>query len=160
MRRCKEPSPGPTSCRCCFCSSRTYWLDVRRRRVHDYPTSVARRDVRAAAWSPDQGQGRLVLFIIVVDNPHKPTTLGGMAGRTFAHRRVCSRPRWNCFRRGWLHSHWPLPSHSIIRGRCWTALVLLVAGVLETTTNIVRQWVYPSRLVHTGCQRHIDRAPC
>ena len=158
--RCREePSPSPPSRRCCFCPSRTYCLDVRGRRVPGYPTSVARRDIRAAMWSPDQGRGRLVLFVIVVDNPHKPVTLGGMAGRALAHRRVCSRPRWNCFCRGWLHSHWPLPGHSVIHGRCWTALVLVAAGVLETPSSIVCRRVYPSRMVHTGCQRHIHRAP-
>ena len=159
MRRREEPSPGPPSRRCCFCSSRTYRLDVRGRRVPGYPTSVDRRDVRAAAWSPDQGRGRFILFIVVVDNPHKPATLGGMAGRALAHRRVRSRSRWNCFRGGWLHSHRPFPSYSVICGRRWTALVLVATGVLETPSSIVYWWVYPSRMVHTRCQRHIHRAP-
>ena len=154
----EEPSPGPPSRRCCFCSSRTYRLDVRGRRVPGYPTSVTRRDVRAATRSPDQGWGRLIL-VIIVDNPHKPASLGGLAGRPLAHRRVCSRPRWNCFRGRWLHSHWPLPGHSIISGRCWIVLVLVAAGVLVTPSSIVCRRVYPSRMIHTGCQRHIHRAP-
>jgi len=113
MRRREEPSPGPPSRRGRFCSSRTYWLDVRGRRVADYPISIDRRDVKATAWSPDQGRGRLILYVVVVDNPHKPATLGGMAGRALAHRRVRSRSCWNCFRGGWLHSHRPFPSYSI-----------------------------------------------
>ena len=159
MRRCEEPSPGPPSSHGRFCSSRTYRLDVRGRWVPDYPISIDRRDVRATAWSPDQGRGRLVLFVVVVDNPHKPATLGGMAGRALAHRRVRSRSRWNCFRGGWLHSHRPFPSYSVICGRRWTALVLVATGVLETPSSIVYWWVYPSRMVHTRCQRHIHRAP-
>ena len=135
VRRREEPSPGPPSLRCRFCSSKTYRLDMRDRRITSYPTRVDWRDVRAAAWSPDQGRSSLVLFVVVVDDPHKPAMLGGMAGRALAHRRVCNHPRWNCFRGGWLHSHWPLPRHPVFCGRCWMALVLVAAGVLETPST-------------------------
>ena len=159
MRRGEDPSPGPPSRRYCFFSSRTYRLDVRGKRVLGYPTSVAQRDVRAAAWSSDQGWGRLVLFVVIVDNSHKPATLGSLAGRPLARQRVCSRPRWNCFRGRWLHSHWPLPGHSVISGQCWTVLVLVAAGVLVTPNSIVCRRVYPSRMVHIGCQQNVHCAP-
>ena len=76
VRRRKDPSPSRPSRRCRFSSSKPYRLDVRGRRITGYPTSVDRRDVRAAARSPDQGRSSLVLFIVVVDDPHQPTTLG------------------------------------------------------------------------------------
>ena len=143
MRRCEKPSPGPPSRRCRFCS-RTYRLGVHGRRITGYPTSVDRRNIRTAARPSNQGRSSLVLFIVVVDDPHKPATLVGMAGRALAHRSVYNRPRWNCFSGGWLHSHWPLPSHSIICGRRWTALVLVAAGVfVDESWSAVYLGVYP-----------------
>ena len=103
-------------------------------------------------------EGRLVLFVIVVDNPHKSAMLGGLTGQPLAHRRVRSRSRWDCFRGRLLHSHQPLSGHSIISGQCWTVLVLVAAGVLVTPSNIVCWRVHPSRMVHTGCQRHVHCA--
>ena len=70
VRRRKEPSPRPPGCRCRSYPSRTYRLDVHGRRVPGYPTRVDRRDIRAATRSPDYGRGRLVLFVVVVDNRH------------------------------------------------------------------------------------------
>ena len=75
VRRREEPSPGPPSYRCRFCSSKTHRLDVRGRRITGYPTSVDRRVVGAAPWSPDQGRSSLVLFVAVVDDPHEPVAL-------------------------------------------------------------------------------------
>ena len=151
VRRCEEPSPGPPSCSRCFCSSETHWLDVCGRRVTGYPTSVDRRDVGAAPWSPDQGRSSLILFIAVVDDPHEPAAFWGLAGRALPHQRIYSRPRWVCFRGGWLHSHWPLLCHSVLDGRCWSALVFIAAGVLEAPSNIAWRRVHPNGMVHTRC---------
>ena len=148
MCRREEPSPGPPSHRCRFCPSKTYRLDVRGRRITGYPTSVDRRDVRADAQSLDQGWSSLVVFVAVIDDPHEPVTLWGVAGL-----------RRHCFRGGWLYGHWPLPGHPVICGRCSAALVFIVAGVLETPSSIVCRRVHPSRMVHTGCQRYIHQAP-
>ena len=148
MRRHEEPSPGPPSRRCRFCPSKTCRLGVRGRQITGYPTSVDWRDVRAAASSSDQGRSSLVLFVPVVGDPHKSALLRGQAGL-----------RWHCLRGGWLHSHWPLPGHPVICGRCSAALVFIAAGVLETPSSIVCRWVHPSRMIHTRSQRHIHRAP-
>ena len=131
MRRCEEPSPGPPSRRCRFYSSKTHRLDVRGRRITGYPTSVDRRDVRAAVRSPDQGWSRLVLFIVVVDNPNKPTTLGGMASRALAHQRVWSRPRWNCFHGDGSTAMglFPATLSSVVgAGRLWSSSLLVYWG--------------------------------
>jgi hypothetical protein len=40
VHRREEPSPGPPSLRCRFCSSKTYRLDMRDRRITGYPTRV------------------------------------------------------------------------------------------------------------------------
>jgi hypothetical protein len=151
MRHGEEPSPGPTSHRYCLCSSRSCWPDVSGRRVPGDPTNVARCDVRAAARSPDQGWGHLVLLVVVVDNPDKPASLGCLAGRPFAHRRVCSRPCWNRLCGRWLHSHRSLTGHSIISGPRWTVLIFFADGVLVTPSSIVCRWVHPSRMIHTRC---------
>ena len=148
MRHREEPSPSPPDRRCRFCPSKAYRLGVRGRRIPGYPTSVDWHDVRAATRSSDQGRSSLVLFVPVVDDPHESATLLGLA--SLCRHYLCG---------GWLHSHWPLPRRSVFYGWGWSALVLFAASVLETPSSIACRRVHPSRMVHTGCQRHIHQAP-
>ena len=148
MCRREETSPGPLSFRCRFCLSMSYWLGVRDRRIAGYLTSAEWRDDRTAARSPDQRWSSLVLFILIVGNPHEPSALWGLAGL-----------RWHYLHGGWLHSHRPFPRHPVFSGRCWSGLAFFATSVLETPSNIVRWAVHPSGMVHTRCQRYIHRAP-
>jgi len=128
VRRHEEPSPVPPSHRCRLCSSKTYRLDVRGRRITGYPTCVDRRDVRAAPRSPDHRWSSLILLAIVVDDPHKPATLGGMAGRALAHQRIYGCSRWNCFRGGWLQGIglFPATLSSVVgAGWLWSSSLLV-----------------------------------
>ena len=79
VRRNEDPSPGSPSRRRRLCSHWSCLLDVRGRRILDNPTTVALGDVGAAAGSADQGWGRLLLLIVVVDNSNKPVALGRSA---------------------------------------------------------------------------------
>jgi len=137
---------------------------VRGRRLPRYPTSVDQCDVRVVACSPDQGRGAvstssLSLLTILTSRRHlgawlvKPWPIEGSAT---VPARIAS-PRIAFV--GRLHGHWPLLSYLVVCGRCWTALVLVAAGVLETPSSTVCRWVHPSRMVHTEGQRHIHRAP-
>ena len=111
MRRREEPSPGPPSRSCRFCTSKSYWLDVRGRRIIGYPTSTDRRDVRMDARSSDK-RSSLVLFVLIIGNPHEPAMLRGLAGL-----------RRYFLRRGWLHSYWPFPSCPVFSSRSSSLLV-------------------------------------
>ena len=106
MRRCEEPPPGPTSRHCCIYPPKPHWLGVRGGRITGHVTSGGRRNVRPAARFPDQRGRNLLLFVVVVGDPHEPATLRSMAG---LHRQ--------CLRRGWLRGHWPLPRHPVLGGR-------------------------------------------
>jgi len=140
VRYCEEPPPGPTSRRCCLCPPKSRRLGVRGRRITGHPTSGDQRDVRPTARSSDQRWRSLLLFVLVVGDPHEAAMLRSLAG---LHRQ--------CLRRGWLCGHWPFPRHPVLGGQRWSVLVFFVAGVLGTPSSIVHCRVHPSRLVHTGC---------
>jgi hypothetical protein len=141
VRRREEPPPSPTSRRCCLCPPTSRRLGVRGWRITGHPTSGDRRNVRPTARSPDQRWRSLLLFVLVVSDPHEPTTLRSLAG---LHRQ--------CLCRGWPYGHWPFSRHPVLGGRCRSVLLFFAAGVLGTPSSIVHWRVHPSRLVHTGCQ--------
>jgi len=119
VRRCEEPPSGPTSRHCCLCPPKSRRLGVRGQRITGLPTSGDRRNVRPTALSPDQRWHSLLLFVLVVGDPHEPTMLRSLAGL-----------RRQCLRRGWLYGHWPFPHHPVLGGRRRSVLLFFTAGVL------------------------------
>ena len=121
----------PKSCR----------LGVWDRRITGLPTSGDRHNVRPTARSPDQRWRSLLLSVIVVGDPHKPTMLRSLAGL-----------RWQCLCRGWPYHHWPFPRHPVLGGRSRAALFFLTADVLRTPSSIALRRVHPCGILHTRCQ--------
>ena len=139
--RCGEPPPGPTG-QCL--RPRLYnarRLDVRCRRVTGHLTSGGRCNVRMAVRPLDQRRRGLLLLVVVIGDPDKPTALWRLAA-------LC---RQRC-RRGGVRCHWPFPRHSVLGGQGRVVLLFLTAGVPSTPSSVVLWRVFTRGILHARCQ--------